>query len=74
VLDRKGVMEQLRSPGVVPLIADVTSTKAPGWAKLSDLGQTGIPTLAIFGPGLESPWISNAYTIDQVLAAIESAR
>ncbi len=74
VLDREGVMAQLRSPGVTPLIADVTSTKAPGWAKLADLGQTGIPTLAIFGPGLESPWISNAYTTEQVLAAIESAK
>ena len=74
VLDRKGVMAALRSPGVTPLIADVTSIKAPGWAKLGDLGQTGIPTLAIFGPGLESPWISNAYTTEQVLTAIESAR
>jgi len=74
VLDRKGVMDELRTPGVTPLIADVTSTKAPGWDKLADLGQTGIPTLAIFGPGLESPWISNAYTTDQVLAAIETAR
>ncbi|MCB9848411.1 MAG: thioredoxin family protein [Phycisphaeraceae bacterium] len=74
VLDRKGVAEQLRSSGVTPLIADVTSTKAPGWAKLRDLGQTGIPTLAVFGPGLESPWISNAYTGEQVLEAIASAR
>ncbi len=74
VLDRKGVMDELRSAGVTPLLADVTSTKAPGWEKLGDLGQTGIPTLAIFGPGLDSPWISNAYTSDQVLAAIESAR
>jgi len=74
VLDRRAVMDQLRSDDVIPLIADVTSTKAPGWGKLADLGQTGIPTLAIFGPGLKAPWISNAYTSEQVLAAIEQAR
>jgi thiol:disulfide interchange protein DsbD len=74
VLDKEAVMSRLRESGVTPLLADVTSTKAPGWAKLKDLGQTGIPTLAVFGPGLESPWISNAYTAEQVLAAIESAR
>lgn len=74
ILDRDPVKSQLRSDGVVPLIADLTSTKAPGWVQLNDLGRTGIPTLAIYGPGLEQPWVSSAYTSDQVIRALEEAR
>lgn len=74
ILDRDPVKGELRSEGVVPLIADLTSTKAPGWGRLSELGRTGIPTLAIYGPGLDEPWVSNAYTSDQVLKALADAR
>jgi len=39
------------------------------------LGQTGIPLLVVFAPGIEEPiWLSNAYTSAQVLDAIERAR
>jgi len=74
VLMRSPVKEELLSSGVTPLVADLTSSKAPGWEKLRALGQTGIPTLAVYGPGLEEPWIANAYTPDQVMGAIERAR
>jgi len=74
VLARKPVKPELLSDGVVPLKADLTSNSAPGWDKLKELGQTGIPTLAIFGPGLEEPWIANAYTGSQVAGAIARAR
>lgn len=60
--------------GVVPFKADLTSTQAVGWDKLRDLGQTGIPLLVISGPGLDQPWLSNAYTTDQVISALEQAR
>ncbi len=73
VLLRDPVKSKLLSPGVVPLKADLTGRAAPGWQKLYDLGQTGIPALAIFGPGLEQPWIANGYTPEQVLRAIEQA-
>ena len=73
VLDRNPVSGKLASKGVVPLLADLTSRKAPGWDKLRDLGQTGIPLLVVYGPGLEEPWMSNAYTPGQVMEAIERA-
>jgi len=73
VLLRDPVKSRLLSSGVVPIKADLTSNSAPGWDKLRSLGQTGIPALAIFGPGLEQPWIANGYTPDQVLRAIEQA-
>lgn len=74
ILDREPVKTELRSEGVVPLLADLTSTKAPGWARLSDLGRTGIPTLAIFGPGLSEPWVASAYTSEHVMEALDMAR
>lgn len=75
VLNVDPVRSQLTSDAVVAMKADLTARSAPGWEKLFDLGQTGIPTLAIYGPGLEDgPWIANAYTSSQVLAAIEEAR
>jgi len=74
VLERQPVKGELLKPGVVPLVADLTSTKAPGWDKLRDLGQTGIPLLVVYGPGLDEPWQSNAYTSQQVLDALARAR
>ncbi|RMH26676.1 MAG: hypothetical protein D6693_06720 [Planctomycetota bacterium] len=74
VLDREPVRSALREAGVTPLVADLTSTQAPGWEKLTELGQTGIPLLVVYGPGLDEPWQSNAYTSEQVLSAIERAR
>jgi thiol:disulfide interchange protein DsbD len=76
VLTREPVKGELLSTSVTPMVADLTSSKAPGWEKLRALGQTGIPTLAIYGPGLsaDQPWIANAYTSEQVMGAIERAR
>ncbi|MEO1718200.1 MAG: hypothetical protein AAFR76_13950, partial [Planctomycetota bacterium] len=75
VLDVDPVKSVLVGDDVVPITVDLTSRSAAGWERLSDLGQTGIPTLAVFGPGLtDGPWIANAYTPGQVLEAIERAR
>ncbi len=74
VLLKNPVKGQLLSDDVVPLKADLTSTAAPGWDKLRNLGRTGIPTLAVFAPGGGEPWIASAYTPDQVIGAIEAAR
>ena len=74
VLNTKEVGGMLRGDTVVPIKADLTSRKADGWDKLKELGRTGIPLLAVFGPGLEEPWLSSAYTSGQVLDAIERAR
>lgn len=76
VLSKDPVKPELLSPDVVPMVADLTSLSAPGWAFLNEeLGQTGIPFLAIFAPGQDQPvWVSNAYTSKQVLEGIEMAR
>jgi thiol:disulfide interchange protein len=77
VLSRDPVKAQLIGGGVVPMMADLTSTSAPGWDTLRDLGHIGIPLLAVFSPegGAESPvWTANAYGPGQVIDAIEAAR
>lgn len=76
VLAKEPVKPELLSADVVPMVADLTSLSAPGWSFLNDdLGQTGIPFLAIFAPGQDQPvWVSNAYTSNQVLEGIDLAR
>ena len=74
VLMREPVKGALLDTGVTPMVADLTSSRAEGWEKLRALGQTGIPTLAVYGPGLPEPWIANAYTPEQVMTAIDRAR
>jgi len=75
VLARNPVKPMLLGPGVVPMAADLTSTKAPGWKKLEELGSQGIPLLAVFAPGSPDPvWQEGAYSGSQVVAAIEKAR
>lgn len=74
VLNRAEVQAALAQPGVIAFKADLTSRKAEGWKALSDLGERGIPLLAVFGPGTPAPFKSNAYTPAQVLDAISRAR
>ncbi len=76
VLSRNPVKSELLSADVVPMVADLTSTTAPGWKHLNEtLGQTGIPFLVVYAPGIEDPiWLSNAYTSAQVVDAINDAR
>jgi len=74
VLNRDPVRSELAKNDVVNFTVDLTSTKAPGWEYLKELGQTGIPLLVIYTPGSHEPWQSNAYTPPQVISALESAR
>ncbi len=71
VLDREPVRTRLLADDVLLLEVDLTSTKAPGWEYLQQLGQTGVPTLAIYGPSMDKPIVYNAYTPDLVLNAID---
>lgn len=77
VLNREPVKSRLRGANVVALVADLTSNSAPGWKVLNDdLGQVGIPTLAIYSPAKsvgEIPWIANNYTAGIVLEALDAA-
>ncbi|MDG2031869.1 MAG: thioredoxin family protein [Phycisphaerales bacterium] len=73
VLDVEPVKSRLADdPNIVTFTADNTSRNAPGWQLMKELGQTGIPLLAIWGPdeSLLKPWQSNAYTATQVIDAI----
>ncbi len=74
VLNRDPVRSELAKDDVTKLMVDLTSTSAPGWNFLHDLGQRGIPLLVIYTPGEDEPWKSNAYTADHVLEALEQAR
>ena len=73
VLDSNAVKAAVTKNGVVLLEADLTSKKTPGWEYLFSLGQTAVPTLAIYGPGLDKPLIYNAYTPEVVVDAIKRA-
>lgn len=74
VLNVEPVKGRLMSEDIVAFEVDLTARSAPGWQKLKDLGQTGIPTLAVIGPGQDNgPWIANAYGSGQVIAAIDRA-
>ncbi|HRQ74882.1 MAG TPA: cytochrome c biogenesis protein CcdA [Phycisphaerales bacterium] len=74
VLNRDPVSSHLAKSDVVKFTVDLTSTTAPGWDFLRELGQTGIPLLVIYTPGSDVPWQANNYTPQQVVAAIEQAR
>lgn len=74
VLGKEPVKSALAQPGTVLLTVDLTSRLAPGWAKLEKLGRTGIPLLVIYTPGVDEPWLANAYTPEMVTDALKAAR
>ncbi len=74
VLFRERVFTVLNSEGVTPIKVDLTSDNAAGQAKLDSLDWVGIPLLAVYGPGLETPIKLDTYTIDSVLDAINKAK
>ncbi len=77
VLDQDPVKKRLaEDDGIVMFTADNTSRTAYGWELMYEIGQTGIPLLAIWSPNdpLKEPWQSTAYTSDQVIAALDDAQ
>jgi len=74
VLGVDPVKPLLQADDTVMIKVDLTGKNPEGSAALAALGRTGIPTLAIFGPGLKEPWIANAYTPEQVADAINRAK
>ena len=73
VLDRDPVRARITGDNYVLLEVDNTSSSAPGWKYLESLGQTGVPTLAIYGPAISKPIILNAYTPATVMDALDRA-
>jgi thiol:disulfide interchange protein DsbD len=74
VLDVDPVNAQIMKDDVVVFKVDLSSEGAPGWKFLNSIGRVGIPTLAIFTPGVEQPEIFNAYTSSTVMEALKRAR
>ncbi|MBL9033054.1 MAG: thioredoxin family protein [Phycisphaerae bacterium] len=74
VLSDRRIKAALRQPSVAAIKVDLTARQAEGWAKLKELNEVGIPLLWIAGPGLPDGWKSNAYTVAQVLEAIQNAQ
>lgn len=77
VLDVNPVKSRLAdSQDIVMFTADNTSRKAYGWELMKQIGQTGIPLLAIWSPSdsFERPWVSTAYTSNQVIEALDRAQ
>lgn len=73
-LDTDPVRSELIRGDVVPFKVDLSDHDAPGWKFLNELGRSGVPTLAVFSPGLDKPIIFNAYTSDTVMNALAKAR
>ena len=74
VLDDQPVKGRLGDDeSIVTFTADNSARSAPGWDLMKELGQTGIPLLAIWGPddAEDMPWESTAYTSAQVMDALE---
>ena len=69
------VVKQLQSQGVVAMMADNTSRKAPGWQRLAELKEVGIPVVTVEGPGLIEPRrIYFGNTAFDILEAIRAAK
>jgi thiol:disulfide interchange protein DsbD len=73
VLWRDPVKQALNEPHIAKFSIDLTADTSPGWKKLEELGETGIPLLAIYTPGEATPWKSSAFRSDDVLKALEAA-
>jgi thiol:disulfide interchange protein DsbD len=74
ILESDAVAAVLNEPGVRLLKADITSKSAPGTKKLSELGRVTIPLLVVFAPDGREVLKSEAYTREQVIEAVRSAR
>lgn len=73
VLDRDPVLSRARADDVVIFEADVTVNSDPANDLMEELGITGIPQLAIFGPGLEQPLLSNNASGSEVVRRLDRA-
>ena len=74
VLEKKDVRELLNGKGVVPIKVDLTSRENnPGWDLLGEVGRSSIPQLVVYKPGGEIEWISEWYSQEDVIDAIERA-
>ena len=74
VLYSDSVVAVLQQEGVVAMKIDLTRGTQEENAMLQSVGRITIPLLAVFGPGVDEPWLSDSYSKAQVIEAVEQAR
>jgi thiol:disulfide interchange protein len=77
ILDKDPVRARFQQGDVVLLEGDCTSKRSAASAKLKALEQTGVPALAVYGPGLDPskpPLIYNSYLPETIVSAVETAK
>jgi len=73
-LNSDAVAALLNGRGVTPIKVDITGYNPVGRAKLTAMGRLTIPLLVVFDGQGREVFKSDAYTAEQVVAAIEMAR
>jgi len=74
VLHNDRVVAALADENVVPMKVDLTGNNALGNAMLREVDRVTIPLLVVFSPRGDEVFKSDAYTVGQVVEAIEKAR
>src|SRR5262249_12050052 len=71
VLDDPRVVKLLNSTNVVPVKVDLTGNNPAGNRKLIESGRRTIPYLVIYSAAGSEVFASDAYTVEQVVGAIQ---
>ncbi len=74
VLKSEKITRLLAEADIVPMKVDITGNNPWGKKKLKETGNLTIPLLVIYSPKGREVFRSDFYTIDQVVAGIETAR
>lgn len=73
VLSNGRVVKAMNQPGVVPVKVDLTGGNAQGTNLLRETGRITIPWLVVQRADGTTVFASEAYTVDQVVRAVEEA-
>jgi thiol:disulfide interchange protein DsbD len=74
VLHDPRVVEALNSPGLAPIKVDITGRNPAGDRKLLEVGRRTIPYLVVYSIAGREVFSSDAYSVEQLLAAIQKAQ
>ena len=74
VLHDSRVVKVLNSSAVAPIKVDITGRNTAGNRKLVEMGRRTIPYLVIFSPSGTQVFSSDAYSVEQLLSAIQKAQ
>ena len=73
VLHNPRIVKLLNSKGVTPIKVDITGNNVEGNQKLVEVGRRTIPYLIVYSPTGKQVFASDAYTVDQLAAAVRQA-